>query len=92
MGKKTEVRCIFNLYVHSKIFEHVGSNTKIVKYKKICSYLQQWRIPKYLRVAILKELEQMCLIKKVSRNYIIIENPKVSFEDISKIYNLVDIN
>ncbi len=55
---------LFYLYIHSMLAQHSINFT--IKHKEAVSYLSEWRIPKHLRIAILKELESYRLIEKQS--------------------------
>lgn len=82
---------IFYLHIHKNLAEH--SINFMIKQKDAISYLHQWRIPKHLRIAMLKELEGFGLIKKQpgKQRMLIISKPNKDLCDISVVYKYVGI-
>ena len=91
MGKEVNKPCIFYLYIHRKLAEH--SINYVIKQKEAVSYLHEWRIPKHLRIAILKELEGHGLIikEKGKERLFRIKKPGMDFENVNKVFKHVGI-
>lgn len=84
-----KIPCIFYLYVHSKIREHSTGN--IIRIKEATDYLHEWRIPKEIRIAIIKEMEILGLLEKIDRNSFRVKRQKIDLENINEIYSMVGI-
>ena len=87
MDKK--IPCVYYLYIHKKLKER--STADLMSIRDAVGYLAEWRLPKELRIAILKELEMMQLISKEDRNYIRINYSSIDISTVNKIYDLVGI-
>lgn len=83
-----KIPCIFYLYISSKLAER--SKRNVLDKKVAVSYLSQWRIPKHLRVAIMKELELLGLIEDCNCT-IKVSTKKLDLNNITKVYELVGL-
>ena len=89
MNSKREIPCIFYLYIHSKIKEKCRGGK--IKEKEATDYLHEWRIPRVIRVAMIKELETMGLVEKIDRAYLRVNPCVIEIDNVTKIYELVGI-
>jgi hypothetical protein len=87
--EKRKIPCIFYLYIHSKIYDKIGGS-KPIRVKEATNFLHEWRIPKFIRVAIMKELQILGLIEKKNRYLFEVKKPEIDLTP-SNIYNLVGI-
>lgn len=86
---KERIPCIFYLYIHTKLAER--STNSSLTYKEAVSYLHEWRIPKHIRIIIIKELELLGLIKRINRDFIELKRPDINLDNISELYSLVGL-
>ena len=89
MVKGVNIPCIFNLYLHSKLWEMTKG--EIISIKDIKKMLFQWKIPSNLRVLVIKEMQLMGLIKKEGRYNIKFNRPKFNEDKVSEYYQLLKI-
>ena len=80
---------IFYQYLHSKLLEIVGGS--IISEKEVKKILFQWKIPKNLRVLIIREMEMLELIVKEGRYNIRLLRPNFNDEKIRKYYTTFKI-
>lgn len=76
------------IYIHSKLKERSSNN--LVRLSEAKEYIGEWKIPKPLRIVIIKELEQLDLIK-IEKEFISIRPSKINIENISGIYSNIGI-
>lgn len=81
MDEEKETPKFFYLYIHSKLAEH--STNYIISKRDAISYLHEWRLPKVLRVLIIRELEILGLLEKQSKNLLKIKRPEINFSEIN---------
>lgn len=89
MDNNPKIPMIMYLYLHTKIVEN--SSNGLIAYRDAVSYLHEWRIPKELRVIIIKEMETLGLLKRVNRDVIELNRPKIDFSNMNNIYEMVGI-
>jgi hypothetical protein len=82
MRKEEEIP-IYYLYLHSKIWESKGN---FVSEKELKDYLFQWKIPKKMKILIIKELISMGLLEKDNRYNLKIKRPSFCLEDLNLYY------
>ena len=87
--KGNKIPCIFYLYIHSKIKEKCRGGK--IKEKEATNYLHEWRIPREIRIAMIKELETMGLLEKMDKGYMKVNPCPIEITNINKIYELVGI-
>jgi hypothetical protein len=76
------------VYIHSKLKER--SNNNYLRLDEAKSFLFEWRVPKELRIVILKELEQLELIE-IEKEFIKLNNCKTKIDNINRVYSKVGI-
>jgi hypothetical protein len=76
--------CIFYLYLQSKINERAIGG--IITIKEATNYLHEWRIPSCMRIAIIKEMESLGLLKRIDRMNFRIKKLSINFNNISEVY------
>jgi hypothetical protein len=84
MEGKEEFRGLYYHYLHSKLKE--SNRNGIISIKEAKKFLFEWRLPSYLRVLILKELELLSLLKKVSRRTYDILPIQIDLTDYPELY------
>jgi hypothetical protein len=89
MKKENEFKGYWYLYIHSKLKERSINNTISICEAK--NFLFEWRLPKWLRVVVIKELENLELIEIENRHTIKFNDSKVDLDDISYIFNNVGL-
>lgn len=82
--EKVVFRGLYYHYIHSKLKEH--NKNGVVSIKEAKRFLFEWRIPTYLRMLILKELEFLKLLKKESRTTYQILPIQIDLTNLSKLY------
>lgn len=88
-GENKKIPCIFYLYIHSKICER--STCNLIRIKEATNYLHEWRIPREIRVAIIKEMEILGLLKKINKTTFRTRKSEIDFNNTNQIYNLVGL-
>lgn len=86
--QEKKIPYIFYLYIHSKLAKRSNG---FMSLKEAVTYLHEWRLPKEIRVAIIKEMEILGLVKKVDRHSIIVFPSTFDVTNTNKIYELVGI-
>jgi|26BtaG_2_1085354.scaffolds.fasta_scaffold00103_21 hypothetical protein len=90
MEQKEGCQNIFYFYVHSKLKEH--SLAGAISVRKTYSLLARcFRIPKPLRIVIIKELESLGLIEKSDKKLLRILNNGLDFSNTNLIYRKVGL-
>lgn len=84
-----KIPCVFYLYLHTKIAGR--SINGRISIKEAVSYLHEWRIPKEIRIAMIKEMETMELLKRIDRSCMEVKKPTIDLENINKIYEMVGL-
>ena len=69
------------LSLHNQLKKKVGVNNSICKKKFFEILGKHYLIPKNLRTVVICEMEKRCLVKKESKNSIIVLECKYSIED-----------
>lgn len=87
MENNFKIPC-FYLYIHSILAGHF---LKITPIKEFTDFMHEWRIPKKIRTAMVKEMETYGLIKKEKRNYIEIKESNIDFNNVNQLYEYVGI-
>ena len=89
MNRKNEFKGYWYLYIHSKLRERTVYNELPITEAK--SFLFEWRVPKQLRIVVLKEMEELGLIEILNRNTIKINKSNFDFDNINKIYEEIGL-
>lgn len=89
MKQQIEFKGYWYFYIHSKLKERSINNQLNLNEAK--SFLFEWRVPKWLRPVVLKEMENMELIKLENRNTIIFNKCDIDIDNISNIFNNVGL-
>lgn len=76
-------------YIHGILKSRSNDNYITMTEAKSCLF--QWRIPEWLRVVVIKELENLDLLVIENKNLIRIKKTDVNLENTSKIFNQVGI-
>ena len=76
--KKREVPYVLYLYIHSKIYDMTKG--EVISLKEGTSFLSNWRIPKQLRILVIKELEILGLVEKKGKLVIKVNKPEYNKE------------
>jgi hypothetical protein len=87
--KKGEFTGYWYFYIYSKLKERSTNNELNLVDAK--SLLFEWRVPKNLRIVIIKELELMELLTIINRDTVKLNNFSIDMDNISKIYEQVGI-
>lgn len=79
--------CLY-FYIHSKLKEKTKG--KNLNYRDAKCYLHKWRIPKYLRAVVMRELEILGLIS-IEKDNVTIKESKVEINHPFKVYELIGL-
>jgi hypothetical protein len=91
MSEKEGVCLHYLVYHYYQSILNERSNHGLMKITEAKSYLFQWRLPNYLRTALLKEMELMGLIEKVDNLTIKINHPKIDIQNPSLVFDLIGL-
>jgi hypothetical protein len=87
--KQSNFKGYWYIYIHSKLKERsINNELPICEVK---SFLFEWRVPKNLRIVIIKELEQLGLIEIQNRNNVKFNNSNIDLDNLSNIFETVGI-
>lgn len=89
MKKEGKIPHIYYLYLHSKIWEMAQG--RLIKEKDLKQYLFQWKIPKKMKILIIKELIILGLLEKEEKYLLRITRPSFSIENLNKYYQELKI-
>ena len=89
MKKEKEFKGYWYLYIYSKLKERSINNTIPVVEAK--NFLFEWRLPKWLRVVVIKEMENIDLIEIENKHTIRFNEIKLDLDNVSGIFNDVGL-
>ena len=84
MEEVNKIPCLFYLYLHSKIWDKAQGD--LISERDLKKYLFQWKIPKKMKVLIIKELKILGLVEEEKQYWLKINRPKFSEEDLNEYY------
>jgi len=74
-------------YIHSILEKKAREG--FLKYKEAKKILFQWRIPKFSRELIIKELENLGLVKRINKGELRLNKSPIDINNHSEVYRLV---
>ena len=89
MEKKKEIPFIFYLYLHSKVCEVTKGD--LISKKYLTYYISKYRIPKKLRILIVKELELLGLIEEKDKRVLQLKPSCFNEENCNKYYEKLGV-
>jgi len=91
IDEKREVPYIIYSYLHFKLYNQTNGSHSM-KLKDAVNFLSNWRIPKFLRRIIIKELELLGKVEKINRNVIEVKKPLINIDNPKEIFNIFGEN
>ena len=92
-SENKEFKGYWYLYIHSKLKERSINN--YISLNEAKNFLFEWRVPKQLRIIIIKELEQLGLIEFEDKYTIRFNRCNIDLDNLTNLYEdvgLVNLN
>ena len=89
MEEKEKFFGCWYFYIHDKLKEKARGDK--LNYKDARDFLFEWRIPKFMRPVILRELELIGLIERIDKKTILLKKSEIKMDNPSRLFDMVGL-